>query len=56
MSVIVTDNGFAADDFACGFVALDEVAANDCDYGIDLPSDTAPDTLAGLNNAAMIRI
>ncbi|MDP5362706.1 MAG: oxidoreductase, partial [Paracoccaceae bacterium] len=22
MSVIVTDNGFAPDDFACGFVAL----------------------------------
>lgn len=56
MSVIVTDDGFVADDFACGFVALDEVAANDCDYGIDLPSDTAPDVLAGLNNAAMIRI
>lgn len=56
MSVIVTDAGFAPDDFACGFVALDEVAANDCDYGIDLPSDTAPAALAGLNNAAMIRI
>lgn len=56
MSVIVTDAGFVADDFACGFVALDEVAANDCDYGIDLPSNTAPEALAGLNNAAMIRI
>lgn len=56
MSVIVTDNGFSADDFDCGFVSRDEVAANDCDYGIDLPSDTAPEALAGLNNAAMIRI
>ncbi|PJI91504.1 uncharacterized protein DUF934 [Yoonia maricola] len=56
MSVIVTDKGFAADDFACGFVALDEVAANDCDYGVDLPSDTAPEALVGLDNAAMIRI
>ena len=56
MSVIVTDNGFQADDFDCGFVTLIEVAANDCDYGIDLASDTAPDALAGLNNAAMIRI
>ena len=56
MSVIVTDSGFAADDFGCGFVALDEVAANDCDYGIDLASDTAPAALAGLNNAPMIRI
>ena len=56
MSVIVTDTGFSADDFSCGFVALDEVAANDCDYGIDVPSDTQPEALAGLNNAAMIRI
>ncbi len=56
MSVIVTDNGFQADDFACGFVARDEAAANDCDYGIDLPSDTAPEALVGLNNAPMIRI
>ena len=56
MSVIVTDTGFSADDFSCGFVALDEVAANDCDYGIDVPSDTLPEALAGLNNAAMIRI
>jgi uncharacterized protein (DUF934 family) len=56
MSVIVTDAGFAADDFACGFVTLEEIAANDCDYGVDLSSDTTPDALAGLNNAAMIRI
>ncbi len=56
MSVIVTDTGFSADDFSCGFVALDEVAANDCDYGIDVPSDTLPEALAGLKNAAMIRI
>lgn len=56
MSVIVTDAGFATDDFACGFVGLDDVAANDCDYGIDLSSDTAPVALAGLNNASMIRI
>ena len=56
MSVIVTDKGFQVDDFACGFVTRDEAAANDCDYGIDLPSDTAPDALAGLNNAPMIRI
>ena len=56
MSVIVTDEGFAADDFTCGFVALSEIAANDCDYGIDLASDTTPAALAGLLNAAMIRI
>ncbi|SFS13382.1 DUF934 domain-containing protein [Yoonia litorea] len=56
MTVIVTDSGFAADDFSCGFVPLHEVAANDCDYGIDLASDTAPAALAGLTNAPMIRI
>ncbi len=56
MSVIVTDNGFATDNFDCGFVGLGEVAANDCDYGIDLPSDIAPEALTGLNNATMIRI
>ncbi|MEO1639275.1 MAG: DUF934 domain-containing protein [Pseudomonadota bacterium] len=56
MSVIVTDNGFAADDFKGGFVALGEAAANDCDYGVDLPSDTTPDALAGLANAPMVRI
>ena len=56
MSVIVTDTGFAPDDFTCGFVALSDVAANDCNYVIDLASDTAPTALAGLTNAAMIRI
>ena len=56
MSVIVTDKGFQTDDFECGFIAREEVVANDCDYGIDLASDTAPAELAGLNNAPMIRI
>ncbi|PUB19095.1 DUF934 domain-containing protein [Yoonia sediminilitoris] len=56
MSVIVTDKGFSADDFRCGFVTPQDCAANDCDYGVDLPSDTAPDALAGLTNAPMIRI
>lgn len=56
MNIIVTDTGFADDDFACGFVRLDEVAAHDYACGIDLPSDTAPEALAGLNDAAMIRI
>lgn len=56
MSVIVTDTGFAADDFACGFVGPSEAAANDCDYGIELGSDTAPELLGSLINATMIRI
>ena len=56
MNVIVTDSGFAADDFAGGFVPLTNGAANDCAYGIDLPSDTKPEALAALSNARMIRI
>ena len=56
MSVIVTDTGFVADDFTGGFVAPDSGAANDSGYGIDLPSDTAPDLLPKLLHARMIRI
>ena len=56
MSVIVTDTGFAPDDFACGFIALQDIAANDCDYGIDLASDTAPDALTDFGKVSMIRI
>lgn len=56
MNTIVTDNGFATDDWTGNFVPLDDSAANDSDYAIDLPSDTAPEVLAGLVNAPMIRI
>ena len=56
MSVIVTDTGFGSDDWTGHFVPLAETVANDSDYAIDLPSDTAPDALAGLTNAPMIRI
>jgi uncharacterized protein (DUF934 family) len=56
MSVIVTDNGFTADDFIGGFVGPQGGAANDCGYGIDLASDTSPMVLAELTKAPMIRI
>ena len=56
MSTIITDSGFASDDWAGNFVALDDSAANDSDYGIDLGPDTSPEALAGLINAPMIRI
>ncbi len=56
MSVIVTDAGFAADDWNCGFRDLDTTPANDCPQGVDLASDTDPDVLAGLSNTAMIRV
>tara|TARA_B110000503_G_scaffold15368_2_gene21490 strand:+ start:162 stop:572 length:411 start_codon:yes stop_codon:yes gene_type:complete len=56
MSVIVTDAGFAADDWDFGFRVADDAPANDCPQAIDLSSDTAPDALARLTNAPMIRI
>ncbi|KJZ19910.1 DUF934 domain-containing protein [Loktanella sp. S4079] len=55
MSVIVTDSGFGTDDWTNGFVARED-APTTGDYCIDLPSDTAPETLAQLTNAPMIRI
>lgn len=56
MSTIVTDTGFAAEDWNGTFVDPSACVANDCDYAVDLPSDTQPDTLAGLVNAPMIRV
>jgi len=56
MSVIITDTGFAADDWAHGFSNADSRPANDCKSAVDLPSDTAPDALAQFANAKMIRI
>ncbi|SFK55693.1 DUF934 domain-containing protein [Shimia haliotis] len=55
MSVIVTDTGFGADDFAGVFVPLNEVA-NDVN-ALDVPSDTDPASLADkLSGVEMIRI
>jgi len=56
MSVIVTDTGFAADDWDCGFTPLDQEIANDCALAVDVPSDASPDAMAALNNVPMIRI
>jgi uncharacterized protein (DUF934 family) len=56
MTVIVTDSGFSGDDWDCGFTALGQEIANDCEYGVDVPSDASPDAMAGLTNAPMIRI
>ncbi|WP_319824151.1 DUF934 domain-containing protein [Thalassovita sp.] len=55
MSVIVTDTGFAPDDWTGGFTALGE-AANDV-AAVDVPSDTDPETLAGrLGGLRLIRV
>ena len=45
MSVIVTDTGFAADDWSGAIVPLDE--AMDSTDAIDLPSDADPQAVAG---------
>jgi uncharacterized protein (DUF934 family) len=56
MSVIITDTGFATDDWTGGFRGSDCAPANDCNCAVDLASDTAPETLAQFLMAAMIRI
>jgi uncharacterized protein (DUF934 family) len=49
MTVLVNDTGFAADDWTTGFVAITELAANDCSaVAVDLASDAEPGGLAGL--------
>ncbi|MFY0595938.1 MAG: DUF934 domain-containing protein [Cognatishimia sp.] len=58
MTVIITDNGFAADDWTEGFVALstDNEAANDI-KALDLASDVFPETLGNvITNVDFIRI
>ena len=56
---LVTDTGFAADDWSGGFTRHDQVAANDTAplRALDLPSDAEPDDLAGrLEGVEMIRV
>ncbi len=57
MTVIITDTGFAADDWTHGFVAeFDTDAANDI-TSLDVASDTDPATLKGfVETAQMIRV
>lgn len=60
MSVIVTDAGFAADDWTGGFVTLDALEALDVvpeGLGVDVPNDRDPAELAPrLDRIAMIRV
>lgn len=59
MNVIVTDQGFAADDWTFGFTALDQLPANDAApaLAVDIPSDTDPAALLGrLDTIDLIRI
>ncbi|MES0825473.1 DUF934 domain-containing protein [Ruegeria sp. SCP11] len=55
MNVIVSDEGFAPDDWTDGFVTLED-AANDV-VALDVTSDTDPDELIDrLGNAQMVRV
>ncbi|XOY56247.1 MAG: DUF934 domain-containing protein [Rhodobacterales bacterium] len=56
MSIIVTDTGFAADDWTGPFRDATQSIANDCAYAVDIASDTDPATLPRMTNAPMIRI
>ena len=55
MSVIVTDTGFATDDFEGCFVALGDVAL-EVPGTVDVPSDAEPDAVRTVMQAPMIRI
>ncbi|MFY2826400.1 DUF934 domain-containing protein [Ruegeria sp. MALMAid1280] len=55
MNVIVSDTGFAPDDWTDGFVTLED-AANDV-VALDVASDTDPDELIDrLGGAQMVRV
>jgi len=55
MNVIVTDEGFAPDDWTDGFVTLED-AANDV-VALDVASDTDPDELIDrIGSAKMVRV
>ncbi|MEM7717753.1 MAG: DUF934 domain-containing protein [Pseudomonadota bacterium] len=59
MSVIVTDSGFASDDWDHGFHSLDQMAANDdaASLAVDLPSDADVSALESrLDRIDLIRI
>lgn len=57
MSIIVTDKGFAPDDWTHGFSTLNQIAANAPAVAVDLDSDADPDTLASrLDAIGLIRV
>lgn len=59
MSVIVTDTGFATDDWEAGYTALQDFPSDEAGGGLalDVPSDTDPTELDGrVGSVAMIRV
>lgn len=54
---IITDKGFAADDWTGGFTTPDQLPANDAGIAVDLASDTDPEVLRGhFDDIAMVRV
>lgn len=57
MSVIITDQGFGPDTWNGSFVSLADLAANDDDLGVDLPSTADPHALRDrLGSIPLIRV
>ncbi len=59
MTTIITDTGFAAEDWPYNFVSLDDLAANDAGptVSVDVPSDADPEELRDrLADIDMIRV
>jgi uncharacterized protein (DUF934 family) len=57
MSVIITDTGFGPETWNGSLVPLADLAANDDDLGVDLPSTADPHALRGrLGSIPMIRV
>ena len=59
MTIIVTDTGFAPDDWQAGFTPLEAFDADPEEHplALDLPSDIAPEALEGrLHGIAIIRV
>ncbi len=59
MSVIVTDSGFAADDWTAGYTPVQDFPSDEAGRGLalDLPSDADPTALSGrLGGVAMVRV
>ena len=57
MSIIVTDTGFAPDDWTHGFADCADLPANDARIAVDIPSDGDPVCLSGhLGTIDLIRV
>ncbi|MGI9395850.1 MAG: DUF934 domain-containing protein [Boseongicola sp.] len=59
MSVLITDKGFAPDNWAHGFTSVEQLAANDMPptFAVDLPSDIDPTAISDrLADIDMIRV